>query len=102
MGDACGGADVNETMQQLPSLSAKAYDPLSRGCDCKRNEQNKARVSRHDERPLRKIIDHRVQDEELIQPDIAHKMQCGVEECEQSRHAAGFDDAVPSRDSPKR
>src|SRR5262245_49366795 len=95
MDDTGRRAEVNEPMQELPPLASQSPDPLFRRGDGERNEHDEACISGHDEWPLRQIVDHSVESEELIQPDVADKMQYGIEEAEKPEHAARSDDFVP-------
>src|SRR5215471_6693159 len=102
MDDACRRAEVNEPVQELPPLASQSPDPLFRRGDSKRNEHNEARVSGHDEWTLRQVVDHSVESEELVEPDVAHEMQYTVEEREESQHPARPDNFVPLRKSANR
>src|SRR5262245_30791974 len=99
MDDAGRRAEVNEPVQELPPLPSQSPDPLFRRGDGERNEHDEACISGHDERPLRQIVDHSVESEELIEPDVADEMQYGIEEGKESEHSTRSDDRVPSRNS---
>src|SRR5262245_19527142 len=98
--DHTGGCtDVNQTMQELPPLASQSDDPIPRRSNSEGNQHHKARITGHDEWPLREIIDHSVESKELIEPDIADEMQHSVKECEQPQHTPRSDNFVPSSNS---
>jgi hypothetical protein len=99
MDDTGRRAEVNESVQELPPLASQSPDPLFRRSDGERNEHDEACISGHDEWPLRQIVDHSGESEELIEPDVTDEMQYSIEEGEESEHAARSDDLVPTRNS---
>jgi len=74
MDDTGRRAEVNEPVQELPLPASQPADPLFRRGDGEGNEHDEACISGHDEWPLRQIVDHAVECEELIEPDVTDEM----------------------------
>src|SRR5262249_192849 len=95
-------AEVNEPVQKLPALPSQSPDPRFRRGDPERNEHDEARIAGHNKRPFLEIIEHSIESEELIEPDIADEVEGSVEEREQSQHASRANDFAPSCESTQR
>src|SRR5262245_13154632 len=99
MDDTGRRAEVNEPVQELPPLASQSPDPLFRRGDGEGDEHHEACISGHDEWPLRQIVDHSVESEKLIEPDVTDEMQYSIEEGEESKHTPRSDDLMPCSNS---
>src|SRR5438093_12589610 len=88
MNHASDRAEVDETVQGLPALSAEAADPSFCRCDCERDEQNESGEANGNEPAFCDVSEHLVEIEKFVQPDIREEMKHAVEEGEQTKHPA--------------
>ena len=92
------GAGIDQAVQPLPAFSSQAADPAFCRCQRQRNHQREARQPSRDEAALSDIVEHFVNVEEFIEPDVSEEVQAAVEEGEESEHAAEVDEPVLARE----
>ena len=102
MGDSEDGSQINQAMEALPVFAAEAaYPACSRG-ERERNQEDEGREADGDERALADVLQHFVQIEEFIQPDVGKKMERRIEKCEETDHAADANQPILAGDAPQR
>src|SRR5579872_9218 len=97
MDHASNRAEINEAMQRLPAFAPEAANPSFGRGDGERDQQNESGESDCYKSTLGYIVQHFVQVEKFIQPDVSEEMQCRVEERKQSKHAPVADQPKPPR-----
>ena len=80
-------AEINQPVQQLPTLSTQPAYPAAGRSNHQRNQQYKSRQAHGNEAAFGDIGQHFVQVEELIQPNVSKKMEDAVKERKQPNHA---------------
>ena len=88
MNDAAKGRDVDEAMEELPTLAAEATNPVLSGSDSERNQQDETEKADGDEGTLVDVFPHAVKVEGLVGAEIGQEVKADVEKGEKSEHAA--------------
>ena len=91
MNHTTNGADVDEAMEHLPAASAESADPSSGGSEREWDQKNEGGETYGDERALVDVLPHGGEVEALVGAEIGEEMQAGVEEGEETEHAAKTD-----------
>lgn len=86
--DTAKGADINESMEQLPALATEATDPIFCGSERERNQENKTEKTDGDEGTLVDILPHAAKVEGLIGTEIGEEVEAGIEEGEKAEHTS--------------
>src|SRR5262249_37695781 len=101
MNYACGGAEINQTMESLPALS-QAADAGGGGGQRQWQHERPGEKSDCNERSLADVGNDLREVEELVEPEIGEQMQAAVEEGKQPQQTTEADEPIPSRDAPRR
>ena len=81
------GAEVDETVQFLPPLSAQPSNRARSGGQRERQHQRPRCHARSDEPAFRDVVQHGLNVEKFVEPHVGHQVESAVKKCEEPEHA---------------
>src|SRR3954463_8956588 len=84
-------AEINQTVQHLPTFSSESPDPARSGRDRQRDQQHKCGKSDRNVLALYNIREDLMNIKELIHPEIRREVQTSVKKGKQPKHSTEFD-----------
>src|ERR1043165_8507031 len=97
MNDAADGRDINQLVQERPTLSAQTFDPSLRRSNRQRDHQEETEHPDGYKGARVHILNSALQIELAVEPDVGHEVQEAVEEGVESEHASKLDDPLHAR-----
>src|SRR5688572_18271471 len=96
MHDAAGGADIDQTVQHLPSPAAEAANPFPGGCQGQWDHQNETCETYGYVRSHHDVLHDLVPQEKLIQPNVGYEVKKAVKEGKEAEHSSKADETYPT------
>src|SRR3954471_7709425 len=84
-------AEINQTVQHLPTFSSESPDPARSGRDRQRNQQHEGKESNRDVLAHDDVREDFMNIKELIHPEIRREVQTSVKKGKQPNHSTKFD-----------
>src|SRR3954463_11812102 len=84
-------AEINQTVQHLPTFASESPDPARSGRDRQRNQQHEGKKSNCNVLALYDVREDLMNIKELIHPEIRREVQTSVKKGKQPKHSTKFD-----------
>src|ERR1043165_2297201 len=97
MNDAADGRDINQLVQERPTLSAQTFDPSLRRSNRQRNHQEETEDSGGEKGARVHILNSALQIKLAVEPDVGREVQEAVEESVESEHASKLYEPLHAR-----
>src|SRR6516164_9357453 len=91
-------SQVNQAMQELPTLASEAPDPARRRGHCERRQHDKAGESNRNVGALADVGNNLSPIKEFVDHQVSEKVQAGVKEGEQTDHPPVADETRLAKD----
>src|SRR5262245_60713324 len=98
----CNCAEINQSMDPLPTRPPETSNPFSGGSEGQRNHQKKSGHPRQNKRTFVDVLQDLAPHEELVQPDVGHEVDESLKEGKQADHSAKSNQAADTGNSPNR